>query len=32
MDGKKTEQLKAIRNSAAPDPTRKDPYVLRGAN
>jgi transposase len=32
MDGKKTEQLKAIRNSATPDPTRKTPYVLRGAN
>jgi hypothetical protein len=32
MDSKKTEQLKAIRNSATPDPTRKTPYVLRGAN
>lgn len=32
MDREKTEQLKAIRNSATPDPARKAPYVLRGAN
>jgi len=32
MDKEKTEQLKAIRNSALPNPMRNTPYVLRGAN
>ena len=32
MDNEQVKQMKSIRNSATPDPTRIDPYVLRGAN
>ena len=32
MDTEKVKQLKSIRSSATPDPTRIDPYILRGAN
>ena len=32
MDNEQVKQMKSIRSSATPDPTRIDPYVLRGAN
>ena len=32
MDAGKISEMKRIRNSAAPDPARTEPYVLRGAH